>query len=154
MSEGKRIRYYRNKNRITMKQLAERIGVSEQAIGNYERGDRTPSTQILIKIANALGVDTIDLLDIKKDGTPRSTPGVYVTQCPKDNALEELLNSEEKPVFTENEIIMNIINDYNRDIFNKKYNAENITEKEIENLKPIIRGIIEIALNKYIKNNN
>lgn len=57
MEIGKKIRYIRNKKKITMKELAKSIGISEQGIGNYERGDRTPNIETLKKIAAALGIN-------------------------------------------------------------------------------------------------
>lgn len=66
MNIGERIRHYRSKKKFTMKKLGEIIDLSEQAIGNYERGDRTPSTEVLIKIANALDVALIDIIGVDK----------------------------------------------------------------------------------------
>lgn len=60
---GENIRKKRKDKNLTMKELGIRIGLSEQAIGNYERGDREPSIDILNKIANALDVNIYDLLD-------------------------------------------------------------------------------------------
>ncbi|NRT74440.1 helix-turn-helix domain-containing protein [Clostridium beijerinckii] len=66
MNIGERIRHYRNKKKITMKKLGEMIDLSEQAIGNYERGDRTPNLEIIKKIANALDVPVIDIIGVEK----------------------------------------------------------------------------------------
>ncbi|MDI1233375.1 MAG: helix-turn-helix domain-containing protein [bacterium] len=43
---------------FSMNELAEKIGVSRQAIFKYENGDMKPDSTILIKLANALGVST------------------------------------------------------------------------------------------------
>lgn len=45
-----------------MKELGNLIGISEQAIGNYERGDREPNIETLTKIANALSTDISNLV--------------------------------------------------------------------------------------------
>ena len=54
MKTGELIRKYRKKKQLTMKQLGERIDVSEQAISQYERGLRNVNLETLIKIAEAL----------------------------------------------------------------------------------------------------
>ena len=50
------IRKYRKKKQLTMKQLGEKIDVSEQAISQYERGLRNVNLETLIKIAEALEI--------------------------------------------------------------------------------------------------
>ncbi|MDB2160464.1 helix-turn-helix transcriptional regulator [Clostridium butyricum] len=47
---------------LTQKELAEKSGITRESIGNYERGDRTPPTDVLIKIAAALEININDLL--------------------------------------------------------------------------------------------
>lgn len=54
---GKQIRKLRKEKKMTMKELAKNVDVTEQAISQYERGIRTPSQQIVKKIALALDVD-------------------------------------------------------------------------------------------------
>lgn len=62
-SIGESIREIRKSKKMTMKELGEKIGLSEQAIGNYERGDRQPNIKILNKIIDALGIKITDLID-------------------------------------------------------------------------------------------
>lgn len=59
---GKNIRKIRKSKGMTMKELGKIIDISEQGIGNYERGDRTPNIGALNKIATALDVRIHDLL--------------------------------------------------------------------------------------------
>lgn len=47
--------------KMSRKELAEKVGVSQQLISCYVSGDRSPSTETLIKIADVLGV-TVDSL--------------------------------------------------------------------------------------------
>lgn len=56
-SLGVRIKYYRQQNGLTQKQLGEAVGVVESAIRNYELGKRTPDIPTLQNIALELGVD-------------------------------------------------------------------------------------------------
>ena len=55
MKTGELIRKYRKKKQLTMKQLGEKIDVSEQAISQYERGLNV-NLETLIKIAEALEI--------------------------------------------------------------------------------------------------
>lgn len=64
MNVGNAIRKIRKNKGLTMKELGMKIGLSEQGIGNYERGDRKPSIEILKKISNALGVTINELLGV------------------------------------------------------------------------------------------
>lgn len=57
MSIGSRIRHYRESNGMTQTDLASRIGVTCQAISQYERDIRQPKSKMAIEIARALSVD-------------------------------------------------------------------------------------------------
>lgn len=52
---------YRKDRKMTRAELAEKVGVSEAAIGQYERADRSPSIEVTYKLAMALRVN-VDLL--------------------------------------------------------------------------------------------
>ena len=56
MDVGKKIKRFRTAFGLSQKELAQRAGMSEPAIRNYELGNRTPSDKQLEKIAGALGV--------------------------------------------------------------------------------------------------
>lgn len=56
MNNGDLIRSYRKRKKLTMKQLAQKVGVSEQAISQYERSIRTPHIVILQKICSVLNL--------------------------------------------------------------------------------------------------
>jgi len=53
---GERIKIARKKANLSLRGLAEKVGVSAQAISKYERGLDVPSSSILIKLAHALDV--------------------------------------------------------------------------------------------------
>lgn len=57
-----RIREFRKLNKMTMKQLGEKIGMAESTISLYENGKREPDAATLIKIADCLSVSVDDLL--------------------------------------------------------------------------------------------
>ena len=63
-SIGMLIAALRRANGLTQKQLAARIGYSENAIHGWERGDYTPSCDALCKIAIVLNCSTDWLLGL------------------------------------------------------------------------------------------
>ena len=60
---GKRIKELRKKAGKTQEQLAETAGTSSKYFGEIERGEVNVSAYILVKIAEVLGVDMLQLLD-------------------------------------------------------------------------------------------
>jgi len=62
---GTRIKLARKKAGYSLRDLAEAIGgkVSAQAIGKYERGEMTPSSDVLIALSKALGVTLAYLMN-------------------------------------------------------------------------------------------
>ncbi len=46
------IKHQRNKNDMTQSELAEKLGVNQSMIALYESGNRTPSVDTLIMIAD------------------------------------------------------------------------------------------------------
>ncbi len=66
-SIGKNIRKYRNNKKLRQEQLAEMTDLSANYIGMVERGEKAPSMETFLKIANALEVSAdlllVDVLD-------------------------------------------------------------------------------------------
>lgn len=56
MTIGERIKAARLKAGITQEELAAKLNITYQSIGQWERGKRTPKPQTLKRIADALGV--------------------------------------------------------------------------------------------------
>lgn len=65
---GNRIRKYREKCNMTQKQLAERIGVSNSRVSNWEQGLNRPDADILAAVCVALDVSPSLLLGIRVTG--------------------------------------------------------------------------------------
>jgi transcriptional regulator with XRE-family HTH domain len=57
-----RIRQYRERAGLTMKELGAKVGCTESAISNYELGKRKPDYEMLLKMSEALGTDVAHLL--------------------------------------------------------------------------------------------
>lgn len=75
----------REKAGLKQIQVAERLGVSRQTYGNYEKGTRDPDTETLRRLAEILNVTTDFLVSAK--------PIDKTKKVPKD--LRKLLEDEE-----------------------------------------------------------
>ncbi len=62
MTFGQRLRELRLKNNITQKMLAEKIGVSQQAVARWESDNFAPTADTLIELANFFEVSADYLL--------------------------------------------------------------------------------------------
>lgn len=61
---GKVIRRERQERCMTIKGLGEKAGLSEIYVGEIERGQKYPSAKVLESIAQGLGLDIADLLEL------------------------------------------------------------------------------------------
>lgn len=64
---NKNLKYYRLKNALSKKELAQRVNVTPMAITNYENGVRKPSMDVLKLLARELGVRVSDFLAVRND---------------------------------------------------------------------------------------
>ncbi|MBS3950809.1 MAG: helix-turn-helix transcriptional regulator, partial [Peptococcaceae bacterium] len=64
---SKNLKYYRLKNAMSKKELAEQVSVSPMAISNYENGKRKPDMDLLKRMAMILGVRVSDFLAIRDE---------------------------------------------------------------------------------------
>lgn len=69
MDFGTKLKELRTQNGLTQKQLADQLGVTKSVVSFYERQERTPSPEVLRKMAAVFRVSTDFLLDI--DSTKR-----------------------------------------------------------------------------------
>ena len=60
---GARIRTIRNARGLSLAELGEKVGLNADRMQKYENGARKPKTDMLKKIAEALGVSTLALAD-------------------------------------------------------------------------------------------
>lgn len=70
MTFGQRLRFLREQRGLKQIELAEKIGLRNHTISNYERGERAPSPESLEALANFFGVTTDYLLYGKKGTRP------------------------------------------------------------------------------------
>lgn len=88
----RRIRKAREQKGLTREQLAERIGVSPSAIGKWETGDRTPSSDTLARLSEELGVSTDYLLEL--DNPSKDSEGARrIIEIAVDDPVKDTLFS-------------------------------------------------------------
>lgn len=129
-----RIKELRLEKGISQQKLADRIGVTRQAVSLFEKGDRDPKLETWIKLADFFDVPVSYLqgLDDSRDVNQIS----FFKISSYDDALEKCLSKKERDELSdiENKIIKVYISrkmDFNtRDEL--KYDLEKIIEKYID----------------------
>ena len=96
LNVGENIRKIRKSQKLTLKELGKRINLSEQAIGQYERGNRRPSIETLIEIANALDVSPLVLIGENKDIFLDFMQGLEAED--KENVMDEMYDNDFKRI--------------------------------------------------------
>lgn len=66
MDFGSKLKELRAQNGLTQKQLADQLGITKSVVSFYERQERTPSPEVLRKMAAIFRVSTNFLLDIDR----------------------------------------------------------------------------------------
>lgn len=66
--ERKKIQEARKRANLTQTQLAERLGVNRATVSKYENGEISPTMDQLFKIAEALNVSVLSLIDAEIPG--------------------------------------------------------------------------------------
>lgn len=90
MGIGNNIRKERKLKGLTMKELGHELGISEQAISQYERNIRTPNTKTLLKIAKILNISVYELDSSLKELFQKFDEVIDVESLKKDVKSIEL----------------------------------------------------------------
>lgn len=80
---GQRIRKFRKACKLSQEELAEKTGISTTHMSHIETGNTKLSLPVFVKIANALSVQTDELLYDTS----------YINNTPLKNDIAEILNS-------------------------------------------------------------
>lgn len=113
---GEKIKYYRKLNKWTQTELGEKIGMGKNAIGNYERGFRSPKKDTMFALANAFNISIDDLFPpIEKTATiskinfdPRQAILLSNYNKLNDNRKDKLVQVSEKLLAEENGKVVDI----------------------------------------------
>lgn len=64
---SKNIKKYRKLNKMTQKELSQKVGVSIAAVSNWETGANSIDVDTLFKVCDALNVSITEISDVKID---------------------------------------------------------------------------------------
>lgn len=98
---GEMITYYRKLNKYSQAELAQKLGISPAAVGNYELGYRTPHGEIEEALADIFNVSLDNLRGI--DTERRQVPNIKPEYI-------ELVQKFDNLTPAQQEIIINTIN--------------------------------------------
>ena len=88
---GRRIKHFRQKNKLSQEELAEKIDIAVTNMGKIERGESFVTAATLEKLANVLGVKVQDFFMFDNF--------VTVEQMKKELELNNLSNDEIKQLY-------------------------------------------------------
>jgi len=71
---GERIKQMRQIRGYSQQELASKIGIAMNSLYHYEKNRKTPSAEVVAKLAEALGVSADYLLGLTDDPTPKEGP--------------------------------------------------------------------------------
>ena len=85
-----RLLEYRKRNGYSQEELAEKIGVSRQAISKWERSESSPDTDNLIALSKLYNVSIDELLNGRAEATQETQPpqdiiGIKDTEAPEED---------------------------------------------------------------------
>ncbi len=141
MTVGEKIRAARKQAGLTQKELGEIIGVSQSAIGQFERGSNI-QFETCRKVASALNIPLSSLIDI--------TDAIHLTAKKRNKRLEmeekartqELLDAYNQ-LETEGQIkVINYAKDLYPNYCKRNYSENN--EKPYENIDPDSPDVIPV----------
>lgn len=92
-----RLLQYRKKHCLSQEELAEKIGVSRQAVSKWERAEASPDTDNLILLAQIYGVTLDELLTGKNDDEAHSAD-----DSEKENTEQESTESDDYNTYNDN----------------------------------------------------
>lgn len=152
MSIGEKIKQVRINKGLTQAQLAEKSGVARVSIGNYERGDRTPPSDILVNIAKALDIHMYDLIDF--EGIIKSTDDLLGTIEKGKICNSNLDNIEDLTVSDIKESILStVIIDMTLAAKSSTigYSMDNFSEEELKEIADFMYIAYDMKVNEILK---
>ena len=77
---GEELKKYRANAGLSQRELAQFLNVSQQAVGSWESNRTSPSPEMIVEIANTLGVSTDILLGKPEIKNPPQSDGNYTPE--------------------------------------------------------------------------
>ena len=101
---GENIKHYRLQNGWTQQELGSKIGMSKNAIGNYEKGFRSPKKDTMFDLANAFNISIDDLFPpVQKDHFPNTSSIKTIYDKLKPPRQAKVLTYAERQLKEQNE---------------------------------------------------
>ncbi len=110
MTLGEKITMLRKKKNLSQLELADKVGVSRDTIGKYERDDITPTVDKAKKIADSLNVSLDYLVSDKAELSEKIV----------DKIMEKRVSEIELLSFEDKDKILSIVDAFIRDTKTKK----------------------------------
>lgn len=124
MPTGTKIKEIRKQKGLTQKQLGDLCGMADSAIRRYENGNANPKIETLQKIADALGCDILDLMEIEVE--PITT-----------DKMANLLNISVGSLTNDNEIT----NKTQPSTLAAHFDGDEFTDEELEEIKNFVNYV-------------
>jgi transcriptional regulator with XRE-family HTH domain len=97
---GDRLRQLRKEQGLTQTQLGQRMGISQRLVAYYEAQGGSPSPELLVKFADALGVSTHVLLGVDRSSRAADRPNPEsVRLWRRFRSVQALPEADRKTVF-------------------------------------------------------
>lgn len=94
---GENIKQYRLQNGWTQQELGSKIGMSKNAIGNYEKGFRSPKKDTMFDLANAFNISIDDLFPpVQKDSSSNTSQIQSIYDQLEPNGQRKVITYAEK----------------------------------------------------------
>lgn len=92
---AKNLLYYRKLNKITQKELADKLGVKHNAISAWENGVNSIDIDTLFQVCKIFGITVNDMYDIQTDSQPTTLAAHFDGEEYTESELEEIKNFAE-----------------------------------------------------------
>ncbi|MBO4953782.1 MAG: helix-turn-helix transcriptional regulator [Clostridia bacterium] len=91
MNLGEHIQQYRKESRLSQEELAEKVGVSRQAVSKWESNQSVPDLEHILTMSELFGVSVDELLKGKRDNPsghdPENHAGIFTAVATAFNAI-------------------------------------------------------------------
>ena len=89
---AKNLLYYRKKNKITQKELADQLGVKHNAISSWENGVNSIDIDTLFRVCKIFGVTVNDMYEMSS----QTKPATFAAHFDGDEYTEEEMDEIQK----------------------------------------------------------
>lgn len=121
MNTGDRIKFYRKEKKLNQTELANKSGISRNALSNYELNKRKPTIEVLKKIAKALEINVIYLVEdkLKKESNSDSIISLLETKLKNLDNLDDIDKHAKQMAIKLYETLLDMFKTHGESILNK-----------------------------------